>query len=94
MDQDETWHAVGLGRGHIVLYGDPAPPSQRGKAHQFLDHICFGQMAGWIKMPLGMVVALGPGDFVLDEDQLPLPQKGGGAPQFSPHVCPVRALGP
>ena len=25
-------------------------------------------MAGWIKMPLGMKVGLGPGDFVLDED--------------------------
>jgi len=24
-DQDETWHAVGLGPGHIVLGGDPAP---------------------------------------------------------------------
>jgi len=27
----------------------------------------------------------GPGDFVLDRDPAP-PQKGGGLPQFSPHV--------
>ena len=25
-------------------------------------------MAGWIKMPLGMEVSLGPGDFVFDGD--------------------------
>ena len=29
-------------------------------------HICCGQMAVWINMPLGMEVGLGPGDFVLD----------------------------
>jgi len=39
-------------------------------------------MAAWIKMPLGMEVGLGPGDFVLDGD----PQKGGGAPKFAAHV--------
>ena len=26
-DQDETWREVGLGPGHIVLGGDPAPLS-------------------------------------------------------------------
>jgi len=26
MDQDATWMKVDLGRGHIVLDGDPAPP--------------------------------------------------------------------
>jgi len=39
-------------------------------------------MAVWIKMPLGVKVGLGPGDFVLDGTQLP--QKG--APLFSAHV--------
>ena len=33
-------------------------------------------MAGQIKMPLGMEVGLGPGDFVLDGDPAPLPKKG------------------
>jgi len=28
-------------------------------------HICCGQMATWINMPLGMEAGLGPGDFVL-----------------------------
>jgi len=32
MDQDETWHQVGLRPGYIVLDGDPAPPPQRGTA--------------------------------------------------------------
>jgi len=32
-------------------------------------------MAGWIKMPFGTEVGLGPGDIVLDEDPAP-PKKG------------------
>jgi len=44
-------------------------------------------MAGWIKMSLGMEVGLGPGDFVLDGDPVPPPQKGAKpSPQFSVHV--------
>ena len=75
---------VGLGPGHIVLGGDPAPLPQRGRALlQFSAHICCGQMAGWIKMPLGMEVGFGPGDFVLDGTRSPSP-KGGGAPNFQP----------
>ena len=54
---------VGLGPGHIVLDGEPAPPSQRGTAH-----VCCSQKAVWINMPLGTEVGLGPGDIVLDGD--------------------------
>jgi len=58
---------VGLGPGHIVLDGDPAPLPKRGTAPpQFSAHVCCGQMAGWIKMPHGMEVGLGPGHIVLD----------------------------
>jgi len=53
---------VGLGLGHIVLDGDPAPPPPKGHSPQFLAHICCGQMAAWIKMSLGMELGLGPGD--------------------------------
>ena len=83
-DQDETWHAVGLGPGHNALDGDPAPPPQweAEPTPQFLAHICCGQMAARIKMPLGMEVALGPGNFVLDGHPAPPPQKGNGAPHF------------
>ena len=66
MDQDETWHA-----------GRPLP--QRGTAPQFSALVCCGQMPGWIKMPLGMAVGLGPSDFVLDGNLVPVPQ-------FSAHV--------
>jgi len=34
MNQDETWLGVGLGPGHIVLDGDPAPP-QKGHSPYF-----------------------------------------------------------
>jgi len=37
-------------------------------------------MAAWIKMSLGMEVGLGPGDFVLDGDPVPYPQKGAEPP--------------
>jgi len=42
-----------------------------------------GQMVGWIKMPLGMEVGLGPGHIVLDgewEWDPPPPRKGGRSP--------------
>jgi len=52
-----------------------------------------GQTVGWIKMPLGMEVALGPGDIVLDGDPAP-PRKGAqqpghSSPNFSNHVVSV-----
>jgi len=65
-DQDETWQAGRPRPGHIVLDGDPAPPPQRGTAHQFSAHIGYGQMAAWIKMSLGMELGLGPGNVMLD----------------------------
>ena len=37
-------------------------------------------MAGWIKMPLGMEVGLGPGHTVLDGDPAPLPRQGAEPP--------------
>jgi len=37
-------------------------------------------------MSLGMEIGLGPGDFVLDRDPLPLPKRGAEPPQFSAHV--------
>ena len=42
---------------------------------QFSAHVSCDQMAAWIKMPLGMQVGLGPGDFLLDGDPAPLPKK-------------------
>jgi len=45
-------------------------------------------MAAWIKMSLGMELGLSPGDFVLDGDPAPPPQKGakgGTAPKILAH---------
>jgi len=63
-----------------VLDGDLAP-SAKGQSPQFSSYTCCGQMAVWIKMPLGMEVGLGPGDFYVLDAWGPLspPQKGGGA---------------
>jgi len=52
---------------------------QRGTASpHLLAHVCCDQTAGWIKMPLGTKVGLGPGHIALDGAQLP--------PQFSAQV--------
>ena len=76
---------VGLGPGHTVLDGDPAPPSQNGaEPRQFLAHVCCGQLAGWIKMPLGTEIGLSPADFVLDGDPAPPPKKAAGFPSNTP----------
>ena len=58
-------------------------PQKKGTAQtQFLAHVYCGQMAGWIKMPLGTEVNLGPGDIVLDGDPA-TPTLKGHSPQFS-----------
>ena len=74
---------VGLGPGHIVLAGDPAPLSQKGaEPPQLSANICCGQMAGWNKMPPGREVRLSPSDIVLDGHRAPSPAKGGRSPQI------------
>ena len=72
MDQDETGHAGTLRPWpHCVRWG-PSSIAPKGAPPPFLAHICSGQMAGWIKMPLGMEV--GPAQTtVLDGDPAPLP---------------------
>jgi len=83
---------VGLGPGHIVLDGDPAPP-KKGYSPHFSAHVYCGQTAGWIKMPLGTKVGLGPGHIVLHGDPAPSPQKGGTAPpNFRPMSIVAKRL--
>jgi len=45
---------------------------------QFLAHVYCGQMAGWMKTPLGTEVDLGPGHILLDG--VPAPTKGAQQP--------------
>ena len=56
------------------------PPQKKGTTTptEFLAHIYYGQTAGWIKLPLGTEVNLGPGDVVLDG--VATPPKRGTAP--------------
>jgi len=81
MDQESTWYGVGLGRGNIVLDGDPASPTQKGHSPpQFSAHVYCGQTACWINIPLDTGVGLRPSDIVLDGE--PPPPKKGHSPQI------------
>jgi len=79
---------VGLGPGHTVLDGDPAspPPRQKmGHRPQFSAHVCCGQTAGRIKMPVGTKVGHGPCHIVVDGGPSSPPKKKGTAcPNFRP----------
>jgi len=66
IDQDATWYRCRpQPRPHCVRWG----PSSRRKGHSSLpilaDVYC-GQTAGWIRIPHGTEVGLGPGDVVLE----------------------------
>ena len=85
MDQDGICMEVGLGPGHIVLDGDPAPPPRkRGPSPQFSAQVYCGQTA-----------ALNQGAFWCHASRprprthcymgTQLPQQGL-SPQFSAHV--------
>ena len=75
--------------GHIVLYGDLAPPLKRGTvAPPQFSAVCCGQTAGWIKISLGTEVGLGPGHIVLDGDP---PRPNGHSPNFRSMCCGQRA---
>jgi len=82
MDEDATSHG---GRSRLRAYCDRWVPSsplpKGGGAPQFSAHICCGQMAGWIKMPLGTEVGLGPA--TLMGSQL-YPAERCTAPSFRP----------
>jgi len=88
MDQDETWRGGRPQyRPHCVRWEPSSPKKGHSRPH-FSAHVCCGQSAGWIRMPLHTKVALGPGDIVLDGDQAPTTPfpKNGHSPPFSAHV--------
>jgi len=74
---------VGLGPGHILLDGDPAPLQKKRHSPQFSTHVCCGQTAGWIKMPLGTKLGLGPGHSV-NRTHLTPPKGHNLLPIFGP----------
>jgi len=50
----------------------------------FSAHVCYGQTAKWIRIPLGTEVCLGPGDIVLDGNPAPSKEKGTATPSYRP----------
>jgi len=83
MDQDAAWYrGRPQPRPHCARW-DPASPPPKGHSPQFSAHACYGETAGWIKMPLRREVCLSPGHIVARTDPPPLPQRDT-CPQFWP----------
>jgi len=75
---------VGLGPGDCARWGSSSLSEKKAQPRaptQHLAHVYCGQLAGWINMPLGTEVNLGPGD-VLDGVDAPL--KRHNPPVFGP----------
>ena len=71
-------------RPHCARWGPISPPRKKmGTSPQFLAHVCCGQTAGWIKIPLGMKVGISQATLCYMGIQLP---QMGHSPQFSAHV--------
>jgi len=93
MDQYATWYTeVGLGPGDIVRWAELSFSPKRGTAAPppLFGHVYCGQTTGWMKMPLGVEVAFGPGDSVLDRD--PAALKGAQPPNFRPMSIVAKRL--
>jgi len=91
VDQDVTWYGARTRpRKLCVRWGPRSPPQKEGGAPQFSAHFYCGQIAGCIKMPLGMEVGLGPVHIVLDGDTAPFPKTGKRAPKFSANIVAKR----
>ena len=63
--------------------GTQLPPQKGKQPPNFRPMSIVAKSDGWIKVPLGTKVGLGPGDTVLDGIQLP---QNGHSPQFSAYV--------
>jgi len=81
-----TWYEGRPRPGQHCLRWEPNSPRPKGHSH-----ICCGQMAGWIKMPLGTEVGLGPGDCFRWGPGYP-PKKGAEPPNFRPMSIVVKRL--
>ena len=53
----------------------PSPKGAQPPPSKFSVNVRCGKTVGWTKMPFGVEVGVGPGDFVFDGD-LDLPEKG------------------
>ena len=83
MDQDVTRHgARPRPRRLCVRWGSRCPFPKGGRTPQFLAHVYCDQTAGWLKLILGVVVGLSPGEFVSDGDPAASAKRGRAPPQF------------
>jgi len=76
---------VGLGLTRHYVRCRPSYPQKKGTLMhptQFFAHVYCGQMAGWMKKPLGTEVDFGPCHIVLHG--VPAPAKGHRSPSFRP----------
>ena len=89
MDQDATWYGDRPRPRRLCVRWEPSSPLPSAKGAQPRSFrpmsVVGGQTAGWSKMPLGVEVGLGPGNFALDEDPVP-PEKSTAPTQFLAHV--------
>jgi len=77
---------VGFDPGDTVRW-KPRSPKKRGTAAPTSrPHVYCGQTAGWIKVPFGTQVGLGPRHIVIDGDAAPT-ERGTAGPHLSAHVC-------
>jgi len=67
-----------------LLLDDPAAAKMGHSSPHFSFHVCCGQMAVWIKVPLGREVNVGPGDIVLGGDSAARPNGHSLPPNFRP----------
>ena len=86
MHEDATWYGGRPQPRRLCVRWGPSSPEKKAQTPQFLAHVYCGQTAGWIKMPLGTEVNLGPGDVVLDGDPASHPLRVH-SPQFLSNVC-------
>jgi len=86
-DQDETWCAGSLRPWpHCVRWGPSSPPLKGHSPPYFRSISVAAKWPHGSRMPLGIELSLGPGDFVLDGDPAPPPKKGAEPPKFSARV--------
>jgi len=75
MDKDATWYGGRpMPTRHFVRWG-ASSPSPKSAQHPIFEQCSLWPTAGWTKMPLGMEVGLGAGEFVFDGDPA-TPEKG------------------
>ena len=89
MDEAGTWHGGRPQSRRLCVRWGPSTLPQKGAEPppQFSAHFYCGQTAACIKIPLGMELGLGRGDFVLDGDPVPRPSKGHSPPPIFAHIC-------